>query len=55
MILQVRLQLQETGSVFEPAVGVGLSDLLQTIISDVYAAAGLPPRISGSRRGSYQV
>ncbi|TNN29902.1 Dynein beta chain, ciliary [Liparis tanakae] len=53
--LEVRLQLQETGSVFEPAVGVGLSDLLQTIISDVYAAAALPPRISVGRQGSYQV
>ncbi|XP_034411078.1 dynein heavy chain 17, axonemal-like isoform X3 [Cyclopterus lumpus] len=55
VLLQASLQLQETGSVFEPSVGGGLSDFLQTIISDVYAAAGLPPRISVSRHGNYQV
>ncbi|XP_037314058.2 dynein heavy chain 9, axonemal isoform X2 [Pungitius pungitius] len=51
----VSLQLQETGSVFEPSVGVGLSDLLQTIISDIYTAASLPLRISVSRHSNYQV
>ncbi|KAL6103671.1 dnah17 [Pungitius sinensis] len=51
----VSLQLQETGSVFEPSVGVGLSDLLQTIISDIYKAASLPLRISVSRHSNYQV
>ncbi|XP_068424324.1 dynein axonemal heavy chain 17-like [Clinocottus analis] len=55
VLLKVSLQLQETGSVFEPSVGVGLSNLLQTIISDIYSAAGLPPRISVSRQGTYQV
>ncbi|XP_054482943.1 dynein beta chain, ciliary-like, partial [Anoplopoma fimbria] len=54
VFLAVCLQLQETGSVFEPSVGGGLSDLLQTIISDVYTAASLPQRISVSRHGNYQ-
>ncbi|XP_044075484.1 dynein axonemal heavy chain 17-like [Siniperca chuatsi] len=54
-LLAVRLQLQETGSVFEPSVGDGLSDLLKTIITDIYTAASLPPRISVSRQGNYQV
>ncbi|XP_077956223.1 dynein beta chain, ciliary isoform X10 [Gasterosteus aculeatus] len=53
--LTVSLRLQETGSVFEPSVGVGLSDLLQTVISDIYTAASLPLRISGSRHSNYQV
>ncbi|KAM8850133.1 dynein axonemal heavy chain 17-like isoform 3-T3 [Spinachia spinachia] len=51
----VSLQLRETGSVFEPSVGVGLSDLLQTIISDIYTATSLPLRISVSRHSNYQV
>ncbi|XP_018534553.1 dynein axonemal heavy chain 17 isoform X1 [Lates calcarifer] len=54
-LLAVSLQLQETGSVFEPSVGGGLSDVLMTIISDVYTAASLPPRISEGRHGNYQV
>lgn len=54
-LLAVRLELQETGSVFEPSVSGGLSDLLKTIITDVYTAASLPPRISVSRQGNYQV
>nr|XP_040028095.1 dynein beta chain, ciliary-like isoform X2 [Gasterosteus aculeatus aculeatus] len=53
--LTVSLRLQETGSVFEPSVGVGLSDLLQAVISDIYTAASLPLRISGSRHSNYQV
>ncbi|KAI4800642.1 hypothetical protein KUCAC02_009569 [Chaenocephalus aceratus] len=48
------LQLQETGSVFEPSVGGGLSDLLQSFINGVYSAASLPPRISAGHRGNYQ-
>ncbi|XP_045898271.1 dynein axonemal heavy chain 17-like isoform X2 [Micropterus dolomieu] len=51
-LLAVRLELQETGSVFEPSVGGGLSDLLKTIITDVYTAASLPPRISVSLQQS---
>ncbi|XP_071347222.1 dynein axonemal heavy chain 17-like isoform X2 [Trachinotus anak] len=54
-LLAVSLQLQETGSMFEPSVGGGLSDLLTTIITDVYTAASLPPRISVGRHGNYQV
>ncbi|XP_040001510.1 dynein heavy chain 9, axonemal isoform X2 [Xiphias gladius] len=54
-LLAVSLQLKETGSVFEPSVGSGLSDLLTTIISDVYTAASLPPRISVRRQGNYQM
>ncbi|XP_023267809.1 dynein beta chain, ciliary-like [Seriola lalandi dorsalis] len=54
-LLAVSLQLQETGSVFEPSVGGGLSDLLTTIISDIYTAASLPPRISVGRHDNYQV
>ncbi|CAK6981780.1 dynein axonemal heavy chain 17-like isoform X1 [Scomber scombrus] len=48
-------QLQETGSAFEPSVGGGLSDLMKSVISDVYTAASLLPRISVSRHGNYQV
>ncbi|KAK1879676.1 Dynein heavy chain 17 axonemal [Dissostichus eleginoides] len=48
-------KLQETGSVFEPSVGGGLSDLLQSFINDVYSAASLPPRISAGHHGNYQV
>ncbi|XP_038575069.1 dynein heavy chain 17, axonemal-like isoform X2 [Micropterus salmoides] len=51
-LLAVRLELQETGSVFEPSVSGGLSDLLKTIITDVYTAASLPPRISVSLQQS---
>ncbi|XP_047445761.1 dynein axonemal heavy chain 17-like isoform X2 [Mugil cephalus] len=54
-LLTISLQLKETGSVFEPSVGVGLSDFLKTIISDVYAAANQLPRISTSHHGNYQV
>ncbi|KAM6989838.1 dynein axonemal heavy chain 17-like [Tautogolabrus adspersus] len=54
-LLAISLQLQDTGSVFEPSVGVGLSDLLKSIISDVYAAASLPPRLSVRCHGNYQV
>ncbi len=54
-LFAVRLQLQETGSVFEPSVGGGLSDILTTIITDIYAAASQPPRISVSHHGNYQV
>ncbi|XP_051241272.1 dynein axonemal heavy chain 17-like [Dicentrarchus labrax] len=53
--LELSLQLEETGSVFEPSVGDGLSDLLKNIISDIYTAASLPPRISVSHQGNYQV
>ncbi|XP_033991967.1 dynein beta chain, ciliary-like [Trematomus bernacchii] len=55
VFLTVSLQLQETGSVFEPSVGGGLSDLLQSFINDVYSAASLPPRISDGHHGNYQV
>ncbi|KAM9349489.1 dynein axonemal heavy chain 17-like [Symphorus nematophorus] len=55
VLFSVRLQLQETGSVFEPSVGVGLCDIIKNIISDVYSAASLPPRISESHHGNYQV
>ncbi|KAM7379901.1 hypothetical protein PAMP_005410 [Pampus punctatissimus] len=41
-------ELQDTGSVFEPSVNSGLSDLMKSIISDVYTAASLLPRISVS-------
>ncbi|XP_068565359.1 dynein axonemal heavy chain 17-like isoform X4 [Cebidichthys violaceus] len=51
VFLTVSLQLQETGSVFEPSVGDGLSDLLQS----VYSAASLPLRVSERRHGNYQV
>ncbi|XP_075933603.1 dynein axonemal heavy chain 17-like isoform X3 [Anarhichas minor] len=51
VFLTVSLQLQETGIVFEPSVGVGLSDLLQSI----YSAASLPLRVSERRHGNYQV
>ena len=51
VFVAVRLQLQETGSVFEPSVGGGLSDLLKT----VYTAANQLPRISVRRHGNYQV
>ncbi|KAF3857790.1 hypothetical protein F7725_010991 [Dissostichus mawsoni] len=54
VFLTVSLQLQETGSVFEPSVGGGLSDLLQSFINDVYSAASLPPRISAGHHGNYQ-
>ncbi|KAI3374826.1 hypothetical protein L3Q82_021043, partial [Scortum barcoo] len=54
-LFAVHLQLQETGSVFEPSVGGGLSDILTTIIVDIYTAASLPPRISASHHGNYQV
>ncbi|KAK5889599.1 hypothetical protein CesoFtcFv8_015591 [Champsocephalus esox] len=54
VFLTVSLQLQEAGSVFEPSVGGGLSDLLQSFINGVYSAASLPPRISASHRGNYQ-
>ncbi|XP_033935531.1 dynein beta chain, ciliary-like, partial [Pseudochaenichthys georgianus] len=54
VFLTVSLQLQETGSVFEPSVGGGLSDLLQSFINGVYSAASLPPRISAGHRGNYQ-
>nr|XP_046265463.1 dynein axonemal heavy chain 17-like isoform X2 [Scatophagus argus] len=53
-LLVVRLQLQETGSVFEPSVDSSLSNLLKTIITDIYTAASLLPRISESRHGNYQ-
>ncbi|KAF1383147.1 hypothetical protein PFLUV_G00128280 [Perca fluviatilis] len=55
VFLAISLQLQETGSVFEPSVGGGLTDLLKSAISDIYTAASLPPRISVSRHGNYQV
>ncbi|XP_041659589.1 dynein heavy chain 17, axonemal-like [Cheilinus undulatus] len=55
VLMAVSLRLKETGSVFEPSVDVGLSDFLKSIINDVYAVAGLPPRISVSRHGNYQV
>ncbi|XP_031695292.1 dynein beta chain, ciliary-like isoform X2 [Anarrhichthys ocellatus] len=51
VFLTVSLQLQETGIVFEPSVGVGLSDLLQSI----YSAASLPLRVSERRHSNYQV
>lgn len=54
MLFAVRLQLQETGSVFEPSVGGGLSDLLKSIITDIYTAANQPVRISVSRHSNYQ-
>ncbi|XP_041805081.1 dynein heavy chain 17, axonemal-like isoform X2 [Chelmon rostratus] len=54
-LFAVRLQLQETGSVFEPSLDGGLSDLLKTIIADIYKAASLPARISVSRPGNYQM
>ncbi|XP_035516009.1 dynein heavy chain 17, axonemal-like [Morone saxatilis] len=54
-LLALILQLEETGSVFDPSVRDGLSDLLKNIISDIYTAASLPPRISVSRQGNYQV
>ncbi|XP_065809516.1 dynein axonemal heavy chain 17-like isoform X2 [Labrus bergylta] len=54
-LLAISLQLQETGSVFEPSVGVGLPDLLKSIINDIYAAASLPPGLSVNRHGNYQV
>ncbi|XP_036939011.1 dynein heavy chain 17, axonemal-like isoform X1 [Acanthopagrus latus] len=50
-LVAVRLQLQETGSVFEPSVG---GDLLKTIITDIYRAASLPARISMSRYDNLQ-
>ncbi|KAM7399948.1 hypothetical protein PAMA_004572 [Pampus argenteus] len=53
-LLAVSLQLQDTGSVFEPSVNSGLSDLMKSIISDVYTAASLLPRISVSRHGNYK-
>lgn len=40
---------------FEPSVDGGLTDLLENIITDIYTAASLPPRISVSRHGNYQV
>ncbi|XP_041847461.1 dynein heavy chain 17, axonemal-like isoform X3 [Melanotaenia boesemani] len=54
-LLAVRLQLQETGSAFEPLLDGGLSDFLKTTICDIYATAALPPRISRSRHGNYQL
>lgn len=40
---------------FEPSVGGGLSDFLKSVISDIYTAASLPPRISVGCHGNYQV
>lgn len=54
MLFVVRLQLQETGSVFEPSVGGGLFDLVKSIITDIYTAANQLARISVSRHGNYQ-
>ncbi|XP_026217195.1 dynein heavy chain 9, axonemal isoform X2 [Anabas testudineus] len=53
--LTVSLQLQETGSLFEFSAGSSLCDHLKSIISDVYAAASLLPRISAGRHGNYQL
>lgn len=53
--LSVSLQRQETGSVFEFSGGGGLCEHLKSIISDVYTAASLPPRISVHRHDNYQV
>ncbi|XP_029380859.1 dynein heavy chain 17, axonemal-like [Echeneis naucrates] len=53
-LLAVSLELQETGSVYEPPVK-SLSDFLMTIISDVYTVATLPPRITIRCQSNYQV
>ncbi|XP_047223322.1 dynein axonemal heavy chain 17-like isoform X4 [Girardinichthys multiradiatus] len=54
-LFSVTLQLQETGSVFEPTIDGGLINVIKTIIRDIYGAASLIPRISLSRHGNYQV
>ncbi|KAG7234857.1 hypothetical protein INR49_003698 [Caranx melampygus] len=54
-LLMVSLQLQETGIVFDPSVGDGLSVVMTTIINDIYTAASLMPRISVGHHSSYQV
>ncbi|CAJ1073194.1 dynein heavy chain 17%2C axonemal-like [Xyrichtys novacula] len=55
VLLAVSLTLQETDGVFEPSLGGDLSDHLNSVITDAYAAAGELPRISVSRHGNYQV
>ncbi|XP_059200406.1 dynein axonemal heavy chain 17-like isoform X2 [Centropristis striata] len=55
VFLGIRLQLQETGSEFEPSVSVGLSDLLKNVISGIYGAASLLPRISVVHHSNYQM
>ncbi|XP_035988790.1 dynein heavy chain 17, axonemal isoform X1 [Fundulus heteroclitus] len=53
-LLAVTLRLQQSGSAFEPEIDAGLTDFLKGVISEVYAAAGLVPRISVSRHANYQ-
>ncbi|XP_077414760.1 dynein axonemal heavy chain 17-like isoform X2 [Vanacampus margaritifer] len=53
-LLQVSLQLQPTGSVFDPSLTTDLTDVLKSFIADIHAAASLPPRISTSQEGNYQ-
>ncbi|XP_061835200.1 dynein axonemal heavy chain 17-like isoform X3 [Nerophis lumbriciformis] len=53
-LLQVSLQLDSTGSLFEPSLEEDLADLLKSFIDDVYSAASLPPRISVSHHGGHQ-
>ncbi|XP_077392233.1 dynein axonemal heavy chain 17-like isoform X2 [Festucalex cinctus] len=50
-LLHVSLQLQPTGSVFDPPL---TTDDLKSFIADIYAAASLPPRISATQQGNYQ-
>ncbi|XP_077470947.1 dynein axonemal heavy chain 17-like isoform X1 [Stigmatopora argus] len=53
-LLQVSLQLQPTGSVFEPAVPGDLKAVLKLFIADVRAAAAMPQRICADRLENYQ-
>ncbi|XP_061550453.1 dynein axonemal heavy chain 17-like [Phycodurus eques] len=53
-LLQVLLQLQLTGSVFDPSLTSDLTEVLKSFIADIHAAAGLPPRVSAARQGNYQ-
>ncbi|XP_061694807.1 dynein axonemal heavy chain 17-like isoform X3 [Syngnathoides biaculeatus] len=53
-LLQVSLQLQLTGSVFDPSLTSDLTEVLKSFIADIHAAAALPPRVSAARRGNYQ-
>ncbi|KAM9790923.1 dynein axonemal heavy chain 17-like [Syngnathus typhle] len=53
-LLQVSLQLQPTGSVFDPSLTSDLTEVLKSFISDVLAAGALPPRLAGAHRGNYQ-
>ncbi|XP_051943086.1 dynein axonemal heavy chain 17-like isoform X1 [Hippocampus zosterae] len=53
-LLQVSLQLQPMGCIFEPSLTTDLIKVFKSFVADIYAAASLPPRISTTQIGNYQ-